>query len=320
MAYRVGVVFVSSSDFRQLALKGEAGKSERQFRAAISAFCSLPRPTRREIVQLEDLALPLFDKVSVEGKRFAAAALSECENAPRALLQRLCNETVDIAAPLLIRSRLLKDIDLIALIGRHGLPHARAIARRPNLNPVIRDLVAALENAKLAQASAAEGAAAQKQPSASGSLTADHTRERLRAMMLPSASGATPELREADMRSPYERLRDTALIGNSAPFHIALGDATAIGFSAARSIVNAADHSRLLAALHSLGLSEERAFLIVSALFPGSFADRDSIRRFLAGYRKLRQSDTATERGRQEASATSPEPANAREILQLKAS
>ena len=114
-------ILLSSSDFRQITIKGETLKAERLFRAAVSAFCSLTRPSRREIAQLEDLTLPLFDFVSVESRRYVAAALSECQYAPAMLVRRLADETVDIAAPLLIRSNALSDIDLIALIGRHGI-------------------------------------------------------------------------------------------------------------------------------------------------------------------------------------------------------
>ncbi|WP_204279817.1 hypothetical protein, partial [Serratia marcescens] len=64
---------MSSSDFRHIAVRMETGKAERLFRAAISAFCSLPRPSRREIAQLEDLALPLFDDTPNEALRFGAA-------------------------------------------------------------------------------------------------------------------------------------------------------------------------------------------------------------------------------------------------------
>ena len=140
---------MSTSDFLQIATRAEAGKSERLFRASISAFCSLTRPSRREIGQLEDLTLPLFDSVSPEGLRYAAAALSECAHAPEALVRRLCESTVDIAAPLLARSKALTDIDLIALIGRHGLPHARAIAKRKELNVTIANLIRALEKPTL---------------------------------------------------------------------------------------------------------------------------------------------------------------------------
>jgi len=140
---------VSSSDFRQIAIRTESGKAERLFRAAVSAFCSLTRPSRREIAQLEDLTLPLFDSVSVESRRYVAAALSECEYAPTALVRRLCEEPVDVCAPLIVRSRVLSDIDLIALIGRHGIAHARVIGRRPDLNPTIAELVKALNRSEL---------------------------------------------------------------------------------------------------------------------------------------------------------------------------
>jgi len=155
-----GVIPVSSNDFRQIAASGEIGKSERLFRAAISAFCSLTRPTQREIAQLEDLTLPLFDSVSPEGLRFVAAALSECEFAPRALVRRLADEPVAVSAPILMRSAMLSDIDLISLIGRHGVSHARAIARRASLNPTIDNLIhALLESAGRQTAAAAEARA-----------------------------------------------------------------------------------------------------------------------------------------------------------------
>lgn len=278
------MVFVSSSDFRRLALKGEAGKSERLFRAAVSAFCSLTRPTRREIAQLEDLALPLFDLVSVDARRFAAAALSECDYAPRALLMRLCNETVDIAAPLLIRSRLLKDIDLITLIGRHGLPHARAIARRPGLNPAIAGLVRALDNARPAAAAPQDARTAPEEHVAGAA--ADNVRRRLRSMMLPSQEAASPE---ADQPQDviYPKLRDSALTGNAPLFQTAIASATGLDYRSAASLAQATEEPLLMAALRLFDLSEERAFLIAAALFPGKFSHAEAIRLFLLRYRAL---------------------------------
>ncbi|RJG45906.1 DUF2336 domain-containing protein [Mesorhizobium sp. DCY119] len=295
---------MSSSDFRQLALKGEAGRSERLFRAAVSAFCSLTRPSRRDIKQLEDLVLPLFDTVSVEARRFAAAALSECADAPGALIRRLSNEAVDIAAPLLIRSKVLRDIDLIALIGRHGLPHARAIARRADLNPAIADLVWALENPKLvrlplpkerqAQVEAASRAQILNDgnPEPVPGISADNARRRLRSMMVPvqTTPDATTEQSAGSLR--YAKLRDMALTGNPAFFQTALADAGQIDFPTAKSITEKANHPELIAVLHSLELSEEQAFLIAACVYPGKFADPESIRLFLYSYRNM-QPDAA---------------------------
>ncbi len=285
-------------------MKGEAGRSERLFRAAVSAFCSLTRPLRRDIKQLEDLVLPLFDTVSVEARRFAAAALSECADAPGVLIRRLSNEAVDIAAPLLIRSKILRDVDLIALIGRHGLPHARAIARRADLNPAIADLVWALENPKLVrlplpkERQAQMEAANRAQALNDGNLepvpgsSADNARRRLRSMMVSAQTvpDATTEQPAGSLR--YTKLREMALTGNPALFQTALADASDIDFPTAKSIIETGNYSELTDVLRSLELSEEQAFLIAACVCPGKFADPEAIRLFLYSYRNIQPNTT----------------------------
>ncbi|GLS35803.1 hypothetical protein GCM10010869_13920 [Mesorhizobium tianshanense] len=293
---------MSSSDFRQIAIRAEPGKAERLFRAAVSAFCSLTRPSRREIAQLEDLTLPLFDNVSVESRRYVAAALSECEYAPAALVRRLCEEPVDIAAPLLIRSRALSDIDLIALIGRHGLPHARAIARRKDLNPTIAHLIRALEKPTLVRMRQPEAIAESEPETAevvvpgpdrqkAAGVAVENARRRLRSMMRADgeSGGATAGA------ETYVKLRETALTGNAAFFQTALADALEIDFSTARSLIANQNYTSLLAALRALDLGEDRAFLITVAVYPAEFPHPQAIRIFLDRYRLLHR-DAALDR------------------------
>lgn len=303
---------MSSSDFRQIAIRTESGKAERLFRAAVSAFCSLTRPSRREIGQLEDLTLPLFDDVSVESRRYVAAALSECEYAPAALVRRLCEEPVDIAAPLLIRSRAVSDIDLIALIGRHGLPHARAIARRKDLNPTIADLIRVLERPTLVrvrdpevQALAAPAAAAANAEAAednastqqSPGIAAENARRRLRSMMRTGDEASAAKVDAFPGADTYVKLRETALTGNAAFFQTALADALDIDFSTARSLTASQNYGSLLAALRSLDFSEDRAFLITVAIYPSLFPHPQAIRTYLDRYRLLHR-DVALDRVR----------------------
>ncbi len=289
-AYRV-----TSSDFRQIAIRSESGKGERLFRAAISAFCSLPRPSRREIAQVEDLTLSLFDQVSVESRRFVAAALSECEYPPAALVLRLAEEPVDIAAPLLIRSKALADIDLIALIGRHGLPHARAIARRKDLNQAITDLIKALERPTLVSVSGKppedERTTKPTEPSMQETQrvhgqAAEETRHRLRAIMAAGRQDDAASL-NAPTGSAYAKLRETALTGNAAFFQTALADALDLDFPTARSLTDGNSYASLLTALRALDLGEDKAFLIAVAAFPRLFPHPEAIRIFLDRYRTL---------------------------------
>jgi uncharacterized protein (DUF2336 family) len=274
-------------------MRGEAGKAERLFRAAVSAFCSLTRPSRLEITQFEDLALPLFPMVSVEARRFAAAALSDCEYAPVALVRLLGNQPIDIAAPLVMRTPVLKDIDLIALIGRHGLPHARVISRRANLNPAIADLVRALENPKLIRLpisatqpaeAGRHGAAGTDRPLPGAS--AENARKRLRSMMAASSS-PEPEAEKPHPISTYVSLRDAALTGDAGSFSRSLAKAIGIASPAPPPLASASSQPTLMALLRYLYLTEERAFLVMAAAFPGKFAHVEAIRDFLRDYRRI---------------------------------
>jgi uncharacterized protein (DUF2336 family) len=275
---------VSASDFRQIAIKGETQKAERLFRAAVSAFCSLTRPSRREIAQLEDLALPLYTMVSVESRRFVAAALSECESVPRALIDRLCAESIDIAAPLLVRSKALSDVDLIALISRHGLPHARAIARRAGLNQTIAHLIRALERRSSPGIETTPEQTGDTAAVADSRDAAGNARRRLRSMMLPPQDGTDEP--PADRRH-HSKLIAAALTGNPLFFQASLANALGMDATVARSVVDTKNHAALLSALRALELAEEAAFLIAAAVFPGHFAHAEAIRLFLERYRAL---------------------------------
>ena len=266
--------FPSTSSYRA------AGKPERLLRAAVTAFCSIARPTRRETAQLDDLAVPLLGSVSDETLRFVAAALSDSPHAPPTLVRRLADLPVDISAPLLMRSPVLTAIDLVALIGRHGLPHARAIAARPGLDERILRLIRSL------------GAIEEESPAA-----AEETRRRLRAMMRPAAmadddaSAAPVRLRWEGDPGPYRKLRSTALAGSPELFSTALADALDIELARARAVAANPDPSELIVALRALSLSEEEAFLVVQCLRPAR--DRRAIAAFLEACAAVSPQDAA---------------------------
>lgn len=285
-----------SSDFRQIEFNGEHGKGEKLFRASVSAFCSLTRPTRRNAAQLDDLTLPLYDRVSPEARRFVAAALSECRRAPLGLVRRLASEPIDIAAPVLMRSAVLTDIDLVGLIARMGLPHARAIAGRPELNPSIARLIQALEAASPdAPPPDAEDtppapeendmfAAANTSHPRPGSA-AEAARAKLRTMMAVGGEHQPPAIVEPTHATDhYSRLRETVLTGVPALFQTALADAADIGFPQAGELLRVGGQKSLILVLRGLGLSGEQAFLIATASKPSAFAHPEAIRLFLENF------------------------------------
>lgn len=246
------------------------------FRAAISAFCALTRPSRREIAQLDDLALPLVDSASREDRRFAAAALSECKYAPPLLVRRLAGDVTDVAALLLIRSGSLRDVDLISLIANCGITHARAIARRTDLAKPIHDLLMALRDPEINRLRAiATGHRKEQDRPPRGALAAE-ARDKLRAMMRP-----------ANVKTYHVGLRDSALSGRLALFQTALADALGLEFALARRITEDDQLTDFAVTLKALDVSPELAFLLVSATRPDSLSGAEQIRWFIARYEAL---------------------------------
>jgi Uncharacterized protein conserved in bacteria len=279
-------LLVITADFREIEFEDGPRRCEGLFRAAIAEFSEKPRPSREEIAQIDDLALGLYDSVSREARHYAATVLSRSKDVPPGLFQRLCNEPVDISAPLLVNSPLLTTIDLLRLISRHGLSHARIIVRRRNVDPVIVNLV------RLLNAKAESEAASRREVAASPLL--EQVRDRLRAL----ASGSTqqepePEAEEAPQAPSglYMDLLRAALSSNADAFPRALAGALDLTVVRARRICSAITYSDLIACLKYLHLRPEEAFLLTAAYYPSQLFYGPAIRLFLDRYETLRIDD-----------------------------
>lgn len=272
---------------------------DRLFSAAISAFCSIPRPTRQDLDQLEDLVMPLFRQASEKTLRFACAALSECKEVPIGLARALCHEKSEICAPLLVRFHRFSDADLITMISRHGIGHARVIARRKNLHPVVRDLLIALGNEEISAIVDNErNGTSSGQDTFSGAKAgktthekagkAEAVREQLRTMLAESdAREPQPSHIGDDLIRLREKLRSTAFMEAPAFFQTALADALDIEFLAARSLTETGSWQRLAIALKALKIPDSDAFALAFARFPALFTSRQNAADFMAHYARL---------------------------------
>jgi len=275
---------VSASDFLDISAGTPGFRTEQLFRGAISAFSALTRPSRSEANQLEDLVMPLLPLVSQAALRFASAALSDMRAAPAGLVRRLAELPVAVSAPLLMRSPILADIDLVTLIGRRGLPHALVIARRPDLNPEIADVIQSLARIGRSATHIAESVT----PADAGPerTAADTVRDELRGMMRPAsavaASGGAPNWKRA--ASAYPKLLSTAATGRRALFQTAIADALGLDFATASKVVNAVDGRLLVSAFRALDLTPEQAFTLFALIYPGGFSSTDIVAGFLDRY------------------------------------
>lgn len=297
-----GVICVTNDQFRALEdISGHrspsnsrtgSGKADDLLAAAISAFAGITRPGRQDMQQLEDLAMPLLQCATARGRRHAANALAQLEDAPRRLVLALADEPVEISAPILLRSPVLRPADLIEIIGRNGLAHARAIARRQSADALLQGVLRsfadpAIDRTLTLQASLADIAAEPLErpdvPDLSAArmpLMKDDNSERLaRSLQQPFFdAGAT-------MGSQH--LIDTALLIDSHFFRIALADALDLSFERADAIIGHWPDSHLPIALKALGLTAAECYLVMITVLGPIETNRDSLREFVHIYRSI---------------------------------
>ena len=272
--------------------QSKAGKADDLLVAAVSAFAGITRPGRQDMQQFEDLAMPLLHCASARGKRQAADILARLDEAPRRIVLALAEEPVEISAPLLLRSPLLRPGDLVELTGRHGLAHARVIARRQSDDSLLRCVLHSFADPVIDRTLALQES------------LADLKAEPLENQPPPDAPAKKPfpmqnagseQLAHALQRPFFEvghlpgseRLIDTALLIDDRFFHHALADTFGLSLDRAETIVGRWPDSYLPIALKALGFSAAECFLTMTAVLGTIETDREGLREFVHIYRSI---------------------------------
>jgi uncharacterized protein (DUF2336 family) len=95
--------------------------------------------TAQERALMTDILEKLVHEVSREIRRKLALRLAEAPGTPRELAVLLANDEIDIAGPILMRSKALQDIDLIEIVHNRSTQHLLAIAMRRDLSTAVAD-------------------------------------------------------------------------------------------------------------------------------------------------------------------------------------
>ncbi|EJN01386.1 DUF2336 domain-containing protein [Phyllobacterium sp. YR531] len=270
-------------EFRALEDRNGGSKADDLLTASITAFCCVARPAKSDAQQLEDLAVPLLPLTSPRVRRHAAAVLSELPHAPRRLVMALAEDDVDISAPILLRSPVLKTADLVDIIRRKGLGHARAIARRATTDPLMLDALHSFNDPALERTLAFQPPLEVETVAAPESEHLRETRQALRELMLSSDIGQSEDQVLAD------RLIDAALLDQTTTFHKEFAEALNLGPDNTSRIIGHGLNAELTIAFASLGLSAEATHLILTGLFGLVHKDLHSLRLFVQSYRQIDQ-------------------------------
>ena len=254
--------------------RADSSKADDLLGAAIAAFASITRPGRHDAHQLEDLAFPLIERATTRGKRQAAHALAQIEDAPRRLVLSLANEPVEISAPILLRSAVLRSEDLLDIISKNGIDHARAIARRQSDDPLLKNVLRSFNDPAIDRLLALQENLAGLEPNRP--VTSEDNNSEVAESPIQTPSFSAPDY-----------LIDTALLIDDQIFRTALADSLDVSFDRADRIIGQWPETHLPIALRALGMSASEAFMIMSALLGPIAANRDHLREFIQMYRSI---------------------------------
>ena len=98
--------------------------------------------SNREPELLSDVLIGLMRQAESDLRAALAERLSVLDDAPLRLVLNLANDEIDVARPVLERSTVLSDLDLIYIVKARGAEHWQAIAARENLSSQLVDVLA----------------------------------------------------------------------------------------------------------------------------------------------------------------------------------
>lgn len=107
----------------------------------VVALCRTQAPTDDCAPALSDIFLRLARDAETHIRQTLAEQLSDAAWAPRPLLELLVRDEIEIARPLIARSPLLRDEDLMRILVEASVDHQVEVARRPNISGRVADAI-----------------------------------------------------------------------------------------------------------------------------------------------------------------------------------
>jgi uncharacterized protein (DUF2336 family) len=257
--------------------------------SAVREFCLRPRPLRGDMIRLVDLVLPHLNQVSGDSRRQIAGALATSDHAPKALLLALCDFPSDVCSPILSRSSLLNDAELLAIMSQHGEEHARAIARRPKLAMPVIGALRSMESEAVNRALDLRRRLDDAMPSEQR-----QSFERYEAMMNRELADRAKPLVTFETETFVSLARDP----NPVLFRTAVADALGITLASATELCGNPTSRNLIHMMRFLNMPIERAFDVLTALAPDLVDDPAVVTRFEEVFR-----DTTMEQAMRKVSA-----------------
>src|SRR5271154_1173567 len=138
MRRTVGLTAHDMSDMgrlAQLAINPQSGASREEIYLAVASLYRIQGAglNERERGLMRDILRRLTKDVEMAIRIAVAQRLNEDVTAPLELIRMLVEDSIEVARPLILKSPLLREEDILELISRAGVGHQEAVAGRPHI-------------------------------------------------------------------------------------------------------------------------------------------------------------------------------------------
>ena len=124
-----------SDRLTELAEEKSSDKRRDLLRELTDAFMVSPTDhSEAESAHYDAILSQVAYEVEASLRQELAERLADVPNAPRGIVYKLAHDELNVASPVLTRSKALKDEDLVRIIREKGPGHIKAITRRAELN------------------------------------------------------------------------------------------------------------------------------------------------------------------------------------------
>ena len=130
----------SPSELLALA-RGRTPEDRERLLRGITALCDATPPGAGVSPVLTEIFMILAGQAERDIRKVLSQCLAGAEWAPPALINILALDEIEIARPVIARSPILKDQDLIRVLVEATIEHQIEIARRPNLSGAVSDVI-----------------------------------------------------------------------------------------------------------------------------------------------------------------------------------
>jgi uncharacterized protein (DUF2336 family) len=104
-----------------------------------------PHLSERERLLMREILLRLSRDVEMAVRIALAERLADDEDAPTDLVLMLCDDRIEVARPVIMRSRKLTDVEILKFVREASVDHQASIAARPNIGEPVTDVLAKSE-------------------------------------------------------------------------------------------------------------------------------------------------------------------------------